>query len=77
MSWNVQQFFQFFSQTLSDSSSFIPYLSAPVASPVKKFAEVASRAQIMPPRPINKDVFYHGHKETLFPAIFGKIGGPH
>ena len=31
----------------------------------------------MPPKPVNGQVFHPGHKETLSPVIFGKIGSPH
>ena len=41
------------------------------------FLKLPPRSQILPPRPINEYVFYPSHKETLYPVIFGKIGGPH
>ena len=34
-----------------------------------------SLSHIMPPRPINEYAFYSGHKDTLSPVIFRKIGG--
>ena len=39
--------------------------------------KLSPRSQIIPPRPINEQVFYPGHKKTLSPVMFGKIGGPH
>ena len=41
------------------------------------FLKLPPRSQILPPRPINEYVFYPSHNETLYPVIFGKIGGPH
>ena len=39
--------------------------------------KVLPRSQIMPLQPINENVFYPSHKETLSKVIFGKIGGPY
>ena len=44
-----------------------------VAFPVDNFAVHALRSLIMPPRPINEQIFYPGHTETLSPVIFGKL----
>ena len=38
------------------------------------FLKLPPWSQIMPPRPINEQVLYPGHKETLSPVIF-EIGG--
>ena len=32
---------------------------------------------LMPPRLMNENALYPGHKETLSQVIFGKIGVPH
>ena len=64
-----------------DSANDIPCPSFPVASPVDNFAEITPPppppAPNYAPRLINKNVFYLGHKETLSPVNFGKIGGVH
>ena len=41
------------------------------------FPKVPLRSHIMPPRLMNENALYPGHKETLSQVIFGKIGVPH
>ena len=56
----------------------VPQWDAPLCLALSiNLLKLPSRSQIMPPRPINEYVFYPSHKETLFPVMFGKIGGPH
>ena len=54
-----------------------PVKHTPVASLVDNLLKFPPRSQIMPLRPKNECVFQPGHKETLSPVVFGKIGGPH
>ena len=52
-----------------------PMRCAPVASAVNKFVKLSPRSQIMPPRPINEQIFYPAIKK-LYPADIWKNWWP-
>ena len=56
----------------------VPRLDAPRELPWSiNLLKLLPRSQIKTPRPMNEQVFYPDHKETLSPVIFGKTGSPH